>query len=34
LLSGIFTVEMLLKLGAYHWSYFRSYWNIFDFILV
>ena len=30
----IFVIEMLLKLYAYHLSYFRSGWNIFDFIIV
>jgi len=31
---AIFVVEMLLKLFAYHQNYFRSGWNVFDFIIV
>jgi voltage-gated sodium channel len=31
---GIFVIEMLLKLAAYRLSYFRSGWNLFDFVIV
>jgi hypothetical protein len=31
--SGIFTVEMIMKLIAYRASYFRSKWNVFDFFV-
>jgi len=30
----IFVIEMLLKLYAYHFNYFRDGWNVFDFIIV
>ena len=30
----IFTVELLIKLYAYRWSFFRSGWNTFDFLIV
>lgn len=31
---GIFIVEILLKLYAFDWRFFKSGWNIFDFIIV
>ncbi len=31
---GIFVVELLLKLFAYRWGFWRNGWNIFDFIIV
>ena len=31
---GIFVVEIALKLIAYRWSFVRSGWNIFDFLIV
>ena len=31
---GIFVVELLLKLYAYGWRFWRNGWNIFDFIIV
>lgn len=31
---GIFVVEILLKLFAYRWRFFRNGWNVFDFIIV
>ena len=34
---GIFIVEILLRIGAYGskpWNYFRSGWNVFDFVVV
>ncbi|MCL2785420.1 MAG: ion transporter [Propionibacteriaceae bacterium] len=31
---GIYVAEMCLKLFAYHLKYFRSGWNVFDFIIV
>jgi voltage-gated sodium channel len=31
---GIFVVELLLKIIAYRFSFFRSGWNIFDFVVV
>ncbi len=31
---GIFVIEILLKLFAYRLSFFRSGWNIFDFVIV
>lgn len=31
---GIFVVEIVAKLIAYRWSFFRSGWNIFDFLIV
>jgi len=30
----VFTLEILLKLYAYRWSFFRSGWNLFDFVIV
>lgn len=33
-LLSIFTVEILLKLFAYRWHFFKSGWNIFDFVIV
>ena len=30
----VFVIEMILKLMAYQWSFFRSAWNIFDFVIV
>ncbi len=30
----VFTIEILLKLAAYRWHFFRSGWNIFDFLVV
>lgn len=30
----IFVVEIVLKLTAFGWSFFRSAWNVFDFIVV
>ena len=34
ILLGIFTVEILIKLYAYRLSFFRSGWNVFDFIII
>ncbi len=34
LVIGIFVCEMLLKLYAYGWRFFRSAWNIFDLVIV
>ncbi len=34
LFIGIFTIEIALKLYAYHFSFFRSGWNVFDFTIV
>lgn len=31
---GIFIVELLLKLYAHGWRFFRSPWNVFDFLVV
>jgi voltage-gated sodium channel len=31
---GIFIVEILLKLYAFGWRFFKSGWNIFDFVIV
>ena len=31
---SIFVIEIALKLIAYRWSFFRSGWNIFDFLIV
>ena len=31
---GIFVVELLLKLFAYRWAFWRNGWNVFDFIIV
>ncbi|CAN5717108.1 hypothetical protein BH23PSE1_BH23PSE1_03660 [soil metagenome] len=31
---SIFVVEIALKLVAFRWSFFRSGWNVFDFIIV
>ncbi len=31
---AIFVAELALKLFAYRWSFFRSGWNIFDFVIV
>ncbi len=30
----VFVVEILIKLVAYHWSFFRNPWNVFDFVIV
>lgn len=30
----VFSIEMLLKLYAYRWHFFRSGWNVFDFMIV
>ncbi len=30
----IFTAELLIKLYAYRWDFFRSGWNVFDFFIV
>ena len=34
LVLGIFVVELLLKLFAYRWGFWRNGWNVFDFIIV
>jgi len=34
LILGIFVVEILLKLFAYHHRFFKSGWNVFDFVIV
>ncbi len=31
---GIFTAEILLKLYAFRWSFFKNGWNLFDFVIV
>ena len=31
---GIFVVELALKLYAHRWQFWRSGWNIFDFIII
>ncbi|MEM9433334.1 MAG: ion transporter [Pseudomonadota bacterium] len=31
---AIFAVEIIAKLIAYRWSFFRSGWNVFDFLIV
>ncbi len=31
---GIFTTEILLKLFAFRWAFFKSGWNLFDFVIV
>ena len=31
---GIFLIEIILKLVAYRWRFFKSGWNIFDFLIV
>ncbi|KAB1655974.1 ion transporter [Pseudoclavibacter chungangensis] len=31
---GVFTVEIVLRLVAYGWSFFRDGWSVFDFIIV
>ena len=31
---GIFTTEILLKLYAFRWAFFKSGWNLFDFVIV
>ena len=31
---AIFVVEILIKLFVYRWSFFRSPWNLFDFVIV
>jgi voltage-gated sodium channel len=33
-LLGIFVVELLLKLFAYQWRFFKDAWNVFDFIII
>ncbi len=33
-LLSIFTLEISLKLFAYRWHFFRSGWNVFDFLIV
>lgn len=30
----VFVAEMILKIAAYQWSFFRSAWNIFDLVIV
>lgn len=30
----VFTVELVVKLYAYRWDFFRSGWNVFDFLIV
>lgn len=30
----VFTVELIIKLYAYRWDFFRSGWNVFDFLIV
>ncbi|MFY0611339.1 MAG: ion transporter [Hyphomicrobiaceae bacterium] len=30
----VFTLELIIKLYAYRWNFFRSGWNVFDFIIV
>ena len=30
----VFTVELIIKLHAYRWDFFRSGWNVFDFLIV
>lgn len=32
--TGIFTVELMLKLCAYSWDFWYDAWNVFDFIIV
>ena len=32
--TGLFMVEAVAKLIAYKWQYFKSNWNMFDFLLV
>ena len=32
--TAVFTIEMLCKLIALDWQYFKSYWNVFDFAIV
>ena len=32
--AAIFTIECILKIMAYHWSYFSDNWNKFDFVCV
>lgn len=34
LIVAAFVVELLLKLYAYGWRFFRSGWNVFDFVIV
>jgi len=31
---GIFTTEILLKLYAFRWAFFKNGWNLFDFVIV
>lgn len=31
---SVFSIEILLKLFAYRWSFFKSGWNVFDFVIV
>ena len=31
-LTALFTLEMAIKLVAWHWDYFRSGWNLLDFV--
>ena len=31
---SVFTLELLIKLFAYRWHFFRSGWNVFDFVIV
>ena len=32
--NSIFICEMILKMLAFRGSYFKSYWNIFDFCII
>ncbi len=34
LILGIFVIEILAKLYAYRWRFFRDAWNVFDFVIV
>lgn len=34
IILGIFVIELVLKLIAYRWSFFKSGWNVFDFVIV
>jgi voltage-gated sodium channel len=34
MVTGVFVVELSLKLFAWRWSFFRNGWNVFDFVVV
>ncbi|MFN3232420.1 MAG: ion transporter [Alphaproteobacteria bacterium] len=34
IILGVFVVEILMKLYAFRWAFFRNGWNVFDFLIV